>query len=332
MESVLSEKITAFNNDYKVLVTCMTYNQSKTIIDTLRGVAMQMTNFPFICLVIDDCSNDGQRDIISKYVEGECNSVSIEEYNDELIHIIIAKSKRNDNCTFVFNLLKKNLFRERAKKDQYTIPWQRKCLYEAYCEGDDFWISPIKLQNQYDFLEANKDYTLVGSNGYIVYEDCSQGVKYFNDCHITQDVEFEQLVNTWYFPTASLFFRTSIWNSFPKWNEEIHFTDDIIVMTCAINGRVACLGDVTCVYRKGIGITKEMDRNQEYMASQHKLFYTHLLEDTGDKYKDILLARINRDEQNRLFWHLKSKSVFLATLRFPKRFLGMTIRRYIHFL
>ena len=50
---------------YKVLVRCNTYNQCKYIEETLRGFAMQQTNFPFICCVFDDASTDGEQEVLN---------------------------------------------------------------------------------------------------------------------------------------------------------------------------------------------------------------------------------------------------------------------------
>ena len=35
--------------NYKVMVQCCTYNQSRYIEDTLNGFVMQQTDFPFVC-------------------------------------------------------------------------------------------------------------------------------------------------------------------------------------------------------------------------------------------------------------------------------------------
>ena len=40
------------------------YNQSKYIEDALNGFIMQKTNFPFVCVIIDDASTDGEQDVI----------------------------------------------------------------------------------------------------------------------------------------------------------------------------------------------------------------------------------------------------------------------------
>ena len=42
--------------------------------------------------------------------------------------------------------------------------------YIAVLDSDDFWLDKDKLQKQYDFLEANSDYVLIGSNIKIINE------------------------------------------------------------------------------------------------------------------------------------------------------------------
>ena len=56
------------NPEFKVFVRCMTYNQSKYIVETMNGFTMQQTDFPFVCCIVDDSSTDGEQKIISKYL------------------------------------------------------------------------------------------------------------------------------------------------------------------------------------------------------------------------------------------------------------------------
>lgn len=326
------------NCKWMVSVNCFSFNHHAYIEDTLNGFTMQETNFPYVCTIVDDASTDGEPEILRKYLQNHFdlngNLVSRTKESDDY-SMIFVQHKKNRNCYFVVYFLKYNHYHNpetKRRMKEYNREWNNGSKYIACCEGDDYWIDPMKLQKQYDFLESHPDYTLIGSNGIIQYSDFSKGIEYFNNHWGLRDVTFAELVNTWAFPTASLFFRKEILDNYPSWSKELHFGDDIIVMTSAIHGKVATLGEMSCVYRKGSGITKVMDKKQEYMAEQHKLFYTHLLEDTGDKFRDVLQSRINRDERNRRYWHIRSKSVVLAALMFPKRTCGVMLRVIKSFL
>ena len=54
---------------FKVVVRCLTYNHSKYIEEAMNGFCMQKTDFPFLCIIVDDASNDGAQDVIKNYLE-----------------------------------------------------------------------------------------------------------------------------------------------------------------------------------------------------------------------------------------------------------------------
>ena len=144
---------------YTVLARCATYNQSKYICDTLNGFAMQRTNFPFVCFVMDDASTDDEQEVIKEWMEHECDMNKAEIIEIPTSTIIIVPHKTNFSCTFAFYLLKQNLYGT-GKKEKYIVPWREKCKYIAICEGDDYWTDPYKLQKQVDFLENHPEYVL----------------------------------------------------------------------------------------------------------------------------------------------------------------------------
>lgn len=152
--------VPSYNIDYKVMVRCATYNHSKYIQETLNGFAIQNTDFPFICIVVDDASTDGNQEVIRRYANENCNISKAEISEDDISKYIRVSHKRNANCFFLFCLLKVNLYGKPEKKEIYK-PYRVVCRYEALCEGDDYWIDPLKLQKQVDFLEKNPDYGLV---------------------------------------------------------------------------------------------------------------------------------------------------------------------------
>lgn len=155
---------------FLVNVRCATYNHSAYIEDAMNGFAMQQTKFPFICSIIDDASTDGEQDILKKYLDehfelGEGSGVINEETDDYVL--TLSQHKTNKNCYFAVLLLKYNHYgnyESQARRWTYLKDWEEECKYIALCEGDDYWIDPLKLQKQVDFLEIHPDFGLCYTN------------------------------------------------------------------------------------------------------------------------------------------------------------------------
>ncbi len=124
------------NKKLLVSICCTTYNQENYIRECLEGILCQKTDFSFELLIHDDASTDKTADIIREYEN---------KYPDIIKPIYQTENQYSKgiriNATFIY---------PRAKGK-----------YIAICEGDDYWIDPLKLQKQVDFLEKNEDYGLV---------------------------------------------------------------------------------------------------------------------------------------------------------------------------
>lgn len=125
------------NDDYKsmlmVSIRCLVYNHEPYLRQCLDGFVMQQTNFRFEAIIHDDASTDGSTLIIKEYAE---------KYPDIIKPIYEVEnqySKKNGTITRIMDA---------ACTGKYI----------AMCEGDDYWIDPLKLQKQVDFLEANPEY------------------------------------------------------------------------------------------------------------------------------------------------------------------------------
>ena len=171
------EQIYTPTKDYKVLVRCMTYNQSKYIKDALNGFAMQKTDFPFVCLVVDDASTDGEQEVIKSWMAHECDMTQADNVEIEKSFVTLVPHKKNANCTFAFYFLKENLYGT-GEKTPLIAPWREHCKYEALCEGDDYWIDETKIQRQSYILDTYPniqmvytDYETVDEKSFPIYRE-----------------------------------------------------------------------------------------------------------------------------------------------------------------
>ena len=114
------------SSDIKVSVQCITYNHKNYIRKALDGFVMQVTNFKFEVIVHDDASTDGTADIIREYAE---------KY--DFIKPIFQKENQYSQGIMI------------ARK--YIEP-MISGEYIAFCEGDDYWTNPNKLQILYDYM------------------------------------------------------------------------------------------------------------------------------------------------------------------------------------
>ena len=218
----ITEKIQypAPEQHYKVLVSCFTYNHSKYIEDALNGFAIQQTNFPFVCHIMDDASTDGTQDVIKKWMEKECDMDNAQRIDISTSDVVITHHKINKSCTFAFYLLKQNLYGTGDKKMNHVYPWREKCLYEATCEGDDYWIDPLKLQLQVDFLDSHPDYSFCCHRFNIYEQNTNRWLKEYafnyygdgRDLEITRDL----YVSVWVTQPLTLMSRISARNEIRK--------------------------------------------------------------------------------------------------------------------
>lgn len=114
-------------------ISCVTYNQKNFIGQAIESFLAQKTTFPFEIIIGEDCSTDGTREIVYNYRD---------KYPD-IIRIVTSEK----NVGPLIN--------------GYRVKKQCRGKYIAICDGDDYWIDPLKLQKQVDFLEANPDYIMI---------------------------------------------------------------------------------------------------------------------------------------------------------------------------
>lgn len=151
---------------YKVCVLCATFNHAPYITQTMDGFCIQQTDFPFICVIIDDASQDGAQEAIKQYLSNNFTAESIKETDD--YHLTLARHKDNKNCYFAVFLLKYNHYSIKKPIRTHYQELVSGVNYLAFCEGDDYWTDEQKLQKQADALDANPQAMMVYTNFRII--------------------------------------------------------------------------------------------------------------------------------------------------------------------
>ncbi len=214
--------------EIKVSVLCLAYNHEKYIRNALDGFIMQKTSFKFEVLIHDDASTDNTAAIIREYEE---------KYPD-----IIKPIYQTEN--------------QHSKR----VPISRQLLlpiaqgkYIAWCEGDDFWTDPYKLQKQYDFLESHPEY--IECVHCAVYSDVKKGTKKVLP-KIKKDTDYsiDEVIKGGggLFATNSLMILKSANINMPECFSARGFGDYQLFMYGAIHGKLHCLSDVMSQYNYGL--------------------------------------------------------------------------------
>lgn len=273
---------------FKVCCRCFTFNQAKYITDAMNGFTMQQTSFPFVCTIVDDASTDGEPEVIRKYVEenfdfSEC-SVAFHKETD-YAHITYAQHKTNNNCYFAVLYLKENHYSQSKSKMGYLSEWRDMCEYEALCEGDDYWIDPLKLQKQVDSLDAHLDYSMCFTGAKVLFDggfesqDSSQMRALYKNLE-NREYQGEELLQNWLVPTASILRRVSVGI---RQDTRFMFGDIVIVLSCVAAGKIRCLAEEMVVYRRNAnGVSA---KSQPLLRSiKH---YQAIADVFGERYRKI---------------------------------------------
>ena len=154
-------------------VTCsiIVYNQRPYIGKCIEGMLEQVCNFPFNIIISDDCSTDGTQEVLKDY----------QARYPELIKLVLNEQNGGIATNWV-NCCKAFEGGE----------------YVAFCDGDDFWSLPQKLQMQYDYMQSHPEcsgittaYDSIDENGDIsktkITEEEQKNISTITQLQIWQD-------------------------------------------------------------------------------------------------------------------------------------------------
>ena len=279
---------TSYNQiNFLVCVTCITYNHAPYIEDAMNGFCMQQTTFPFVAVIIDDASTDGEQKVIKSYLQTHFDMQNACRWETEDAYYIQTQHIENENCTFVVVLLKYNFFQIRKAKLPLFSKWRNAAKYIAICEGDDYWTKPDKLQQQIDLLETDK-YGLVYTQASIYHENIQKMDGIWGKIANAENILFESSP----IPTLTACFRKDLYLNYlssrknaPKW-----VLGDVPLWLFFINNsKIHFISQVTGVYRS---LDESTSHSNDFYKRVHFVNGAYVCRQYyAEKYFDKKMAR-----------------------------------------
>jgi glycosyltransferase involved in cell wall biosynthesis len=253
----------------RLSVICITYNHGKYLRECLDGILAQETAFDVEIIVHDDASADNSQEIIREY----------EKNHPEVFKTILQTTNQ---LGVIGGRIVLNAF-SKASGD-----------FIAYCDGDDRWTDPLKLQHQVDFLDANQDCSgcfhatrLIDNAGEVLRQDY-----YLPSLEKHDTSECISLLASAY-STSSLVFRREALESPPEWLCK-NLTDLFLEFQISRFGKVAFMNRNMSDYRShGGGIWSGRSMTNRLVELIHR--YKTLLEEPefAEKHAEVIKARID---------------------------------------
>jgi glycosyltransferase involved in cell wall biosynthesis len=263
--STVKQNTVPSTHQVKVSVLVITYNQVRYIAEALNSILMQRTNFNFEIVIGEDYSIDGTREIVIEFQK---------KYPDK-IRSLLQKSNLGMQKNFVKAL--------QACHGQYV----------ALLEGDDYWIDPLKLQKQVDFLDSHLECTICFHNAKVIYQDSDLQPHFY--CHPDQKVisTFEDLLIENFIPTCSVMFKRGLLKKYPSWFFDLKIGDWPLHLLNAQYGKIGYINEVMSAYRvhKG-GIWSSQDFIHQ--ANELIKMYNNLNSYLNFKYDKLVRLLVSR--------------------------------------
>ncbi|MFN8356509.1 MAG: glycosyltransferase [Spirosomataceae bacterium] len=258
-----------------------TFQHAAFIAQTLDGCLAQQTEFEIEIVVGDDGSTDEAPQLIKEYAE---------RFPDQIRAYLHPA-----------NLGPKNPKELGGKNNVIFLLSQCRGNYIAFCEGDDYWTHPLKLQRQVDFLERHSDFALTHHQTEVIYEDKSPS-HWFNPAQQAPVTTIVDLFSdVWYVATCSAVFRNVYQEGLPDWFLDTGSGDLGIFLLAAHHGKIRYFEDPMAVYRRHRGGLSNFQhlQNRFFVENRMKLYqdvnayfggiYEKDIQDTVQKYQQLLL-------------------------------------------
>jgi hypothetical protein len=204
----------------KLSVVTTTHNQEAYVRDAFDSFVAQQIDFPMEIIVADDASTDATRAIIQEYV-------------DRYPHL------------FRPILRPKNLGLNRNLVDALS---RARGTYIALCEGDDYWIDPLKLSKQVAFLDRHPKTAVCFHPVRTIWEDGRVEDQDFPPVSWRDDLSLDALIRRNFIQTNSVVYRRlPHYRGIPA---DVMPLDHYLMVRHAFSGNIDMLPETMAVYRR----------------------------------------------------------------------------------
>lgn len=290
-----------------VSVCCVTFNHEKYISQAIDGFLMQKTNFPFEVVIGEDCSVDATLSIIKDYQAAHPN-----------LFKVVAHEKNIGAA-------------ENFKKIYESI----ESKYIAFCEGDDFWTSPHKLQKQIDFLENNPEYSICCHKSENYIQGSNTVSSYFPASESEKDLTIYDLFQANIANTCTFVYRNHN-IKIPTFFENLSLGDWPLHILHAEHGKIKYLPDNMARYRihsngawSGSLLFERLEHTNTMLKTMdlyfNKKYHDYIYKTVGKNLFDQSLCLVDSSDYQELCAKL-AHNLNLGTVCFMK----YKFKEYIH--
>ena len=212
-----------------VSVCLLAYNHARYIRQALDSALAQQADFPWEICLGEDESGDGTREICREYAARHPERIRLFERRRADAILIGGRP------TGRYNLLETL----KACRGRYI----------ALLDGDDYWLSPLKLQRQVDFLESHPEIAVCGHRVRCIdaaggpHAELSLPPPGKNRC-TTHD-----LLERNFLATCSVMYRARLFGEFPPWFSRVRTGDWAMHLLNSLHGDIAYLDEELAAYR-----------------------------------------------------------------------------------
>lgn len=306
------------NEQAPVSVLLLAYNHEPYIEESIQGILNQVFDGGIELLIGEDASSDQTLKICLKY----------QSRYPQLIRVLTDEKNVGMHANF------------RRLWEAARYP------YVAFCEGDDYWSDPYKLQKQVSFLRQHPECSMCGTYTQKVAAD-EQGiwkpVGILRPSVIRETYAFADLIPEYTFHFSSiLLLKNAV--TFPDWLQSVYCVDRPLYLLATQAGkRAGLIPEITSVYRlhsggnwSAISLEKKarngtdlFHKMREFFEKEYRDLFNQTLSHILFYYLSEALQRKEFSLARKLYWQSIAHGKFCCSPAESKRRLKVLLRLYL---